>query len=338
MMKRSIDVIMAGFGGQGVLLIGNLLAYAGMREKLNVTYIPVYGVEMRGGTANCTVVLSEDEIGSPIINRPQSLIIMNRPSLDKFQPRLKDGGVQIVNSSLVDEHLVERGDRITSVLVPANDLADKVGNPRAVNTIMLGAYVAATGIVKLSTVEECLTEVMAAKIVAINVTALRTGAEYAMEKLEKAKKTAPAKKATPKAAPSKPAAAKKAPAKAAAKPAAKPAAEKKAPTKAPAKPAAKPAAKKAAPAKPAAKPAAEKKAPPKPAAKAVAKPAAEKKAPAKKAAPAKPAAKAAAKPAAKKATPAKAPAKPAAAKKAPAKKAAKPAAKKPAAKKPAKAK
>ncbi|MCK9240939.1 2-oxoacid:acceptor oxidoreductase family protein, partial [Desulfocurvus sp.] len=80
------DVIMAGFGGQGVMLIGNLLAYAGMHQGLNVTYIPVYGPEMRGGTANCTVVVSSDEIGSPIIRTPKSLILMNRPSLDKFQP------------------------------------------------------------------------------------------------------------------------------------------------------------------------------------------------------------------------------------------------------------
>jgi len=182
-MKRYIDVIMAGFGGQGVLLIGNLLAYAGMREKLNVTYIPVYGVEMRGGTANCTVVLSEEEIGSPIINTPKSLIIMNRPSLDKFQPKLADGGIQLVNSSLVDPELVEKGGRIRTVLVPANELADQVGNARAVNTVMLGAYVAATGMVKLETVEACLAAVMPAKIVPLNVTALRTGADYALKQL-----------------------------------------------------------------------------------------------------------------------------------------------------------
>jgi 2-oxoglutarate ferredoxin oxidoreductase subunit gamma len=224
-MKRYIDVIMAGFGGQGVLLIGNLLAYAGMREKLNVTYIPVYGVEMRGGTANCTVVLSEEEIGSPIINTPKSLIVMNRPSLDKFQPRLASGGIQIVNSSLVDPKLVEKGGRIRTVLVPANELADKVGNARAVNTIMLGAYVAATGMVKLSTVEECLSAVMAAKIVPINVTALRAGAQYALGQLKsQAAKPAPkaaAKKPAAKRAPAKAAAAKKPEAKAVAKPAAK---------------------------------------------------------------------------------------------------------------------
>jgi len=183
-MKRYIDVIMAGFGGQGVLLIGNLLAYAGMREKLNVTYIPVYGVEMRGGTANCTVVLSEEEIGSPIIAAPKSLIVMNRPSLDKFQPKLVDGGIQVVNSSLVDPELVDKSGRIRTLLVPANELAEKVGNARAVNTIMLGAYVAATGMVKLSTVEECLSAVMPAKIVPLNVTALRAGAEHVQEQLK----------------------------------------------------------------------------------------------------------------------------------------------------------
>lgn len=255
-MKRYIDVIMAGFGGQGVLLIGNLLAYAGMKEKLNVTYIPVYGVEMRGGTANCTVVLSEDEIGSPIINTPKSLIIMNRPSLDKFQPKLAAGGVQIVNSSLVDPALVEKGARIRTVLVPANELADQVGNARAVNTIMLGAYVAATGMVKLSTVEECLSSVMPAKIVPLNVTALRTGAAYALEQLKgqgaaKAPaKAAVAKKPVAKKPAVKKAAAAKAPAKAvvakkavAGKAPAKPAAKKTTPPK-PAESAAKPAAKK----------------------------------------------------------------------------------------------
>ncbi len=228
-MSRYLDVIMAGFGGQGVLLIGNLLAYAGMREKLQVTYIPVYGVEMRGGTANCTVVLSDEEIGSPIINRPKSLIVMNRPSLDKFQPKLADGGVQIVNSSLVDPALVESGSRITSVLVPANELAEKVGNARAVNTIMLGAYVAATGMVRLSTVEDCLAAVMPAKIVGINVTALRAGAEYATQQLKAAGKPLPgAKSAAKKPAAKKPVAKKPVAKKAAAKkPAAKKAAAKK---------------------------------------------------------------------------------------------------------------
>ncbi len=201
-MKRYMDVIMAGFGGQGVLLIGNLLAYAGMREKMNVTYIPVYGVEMRGGTANCTVVLSDEEIGSPLINSPKSLIILNRPSLDKFQGRLVDGGLEIVNSSLVEPELVEKGGRVRCVLVPANKLADELGNARAVNTIMLGAYVAATGMVNLATVEGCLASVMKPKIVDINVKALRMGADYAKKQMAAApvaaKKPAVKKSATAK--------------------------------------------------------------------------------------------------------------------------------------------
>ena len=96
------DVIIAGFGGQGVMLIGNLLAYAGMNSGLNVTYIPVYGPEMRGGTANCTVVISDEDIGSPIIQTPKSLILMNQPSADKFLPRMEKGGLAVLNTSLVD--------------------------------------------------------------------------------------------------------------------------------------------------------------------------------------------------------------------------------------------
>ncbi len=248
--SKYLDVIIAGFGGQGVLLIGNLLAYAGMKQNMCVTYIPVYGVEMRGGTANCTVVLSSDEIGSPIITRPKSLIVMNRPSLDKFQPKLLDGGIQLVNASLVDEKLVDKSGRIRTVMIPANELADKVGNARAVNTIMLGAYVQATGVMPLTAVEDCLASVMAAKIVPVNVTALRAGAEYAAGQMAGAKPAAKPAAKKPAAKPATKAAAAK-------KPAAKPASAKKAAAKkAAAKPVkpAKPAAKKPAkPAKPAKK-------------------------------------------------------------------------------------
>ncbi len=97
------SVVMAGFGGQGIMLIGNLLAQAGMEAGRNVTFFPVYGAEMRGGTANCTVVVSESEIGSPVVRNPLATIIMNKPSLDKFQPRLCKGGAQIVNTSIVED-------------------------------------------------------------------------------------------------------------------------------------------------------------------------------------------------------------------------------------------
>lgn len=179
------DVIIAGFGGQGVMLIGNLLAYAGMNQGLNVTYIPVYGPEMRGGTANCTVVVSEDEIGSPIIRTPKSLIIMNRPSLDKFQPRMEDGGYQIINSSLVDADLAET-ERIKSIFVPANDVADKIGNTRMANMVALGAYVQATGVMPVKAVQDALENVISpryAKLIPKNAEALAAGAEIAAKAL-----------------------------------------------------------------------------------------------------------------------------------------------------------
>ena len=148
---RYIDTIIAGFGGQGVMLIGNLLAYAGMKDGLNVTYIQVYGPEMRGGTANCTVVLSEDDIGSPIIHRPVSLIAMNRPSLDKFQERVQDDGVHIINSSLIDMELADK-DRLKCYAVPCNEIADELGNTRMANMVAIGAFVQATGIISLDAV------------------------------------------------------------------------------------------------------------------------------------------------------------------------------------------
>jgi len=178
-MSKYLDSIIAGFGGQGVMLIGNLLAYSGMNAGLNVTYIPVYGPEMRGGTANCTVVLSDDEIGSPIIRSPHSLIIMNRPSLDKFQPMLMDNGVQIVNSSLIDEELVDNK-RINSYMVPCNDIADKIGNTRMANMVALGAFIKATGIMDLQAVIDSLENVIAAHyshLIPKNAEALQAGAD-----------------------------------------------------------------------------------------------------------------------------------------------------------------
>ncbi|MGE4290950.1 MAG: 2-oxoacid:acceptor oxidoreductase family protein [Desulfovibrio sp.] len=179
-MAKYLDAIIAGFGGQGVMLIGNLLAYAGMNQGLNVTYIPVYGPEMRGGTANCTVVLSSEDIGSPIIHRPKSLIIMNRPSLDKFQPRLQDGGVQIINSSLVDPNLVEP-DRVKTVLVPANEIADKIGNTRMANMVAIGAYLQATGVIPVQAAIESLPNVISphyAKLIPMNAQAIEAGAAH----------------------------------------------------------------------------------------------------------------------------------------------------------------
>lgn len=159
-MSLYMDVIMAGFGGQGVMLIGNLLAYSAMDHGLNVTFMPVYGAEMRGGTSNCTIVLAEDEIGSPIIRRPKSTIILNRPSLDKFQPRVEDGGLQVVNTSLIDDGLIDKPGRIKTVRIAANEIADKLGNARLLNMVALGAYIKGTGVLPLKRVQDSLHHVV----------------------------------------------------------------------------------------------------------------------------------------------------------------------------------
>jgi 2-oxoglutarate ferredoxin oxidoreductase subunit gamma len=152
------DVIIAGFGGQGILFIGKLLAYAVMKEGRNVTWIPSYGPEMRGGTANCTVVVSDEEIGSPVITNPRSLIIMNNPSLEAFEPRLKTGGLLVVNTSLVT--LQPKRTDVNIVKVPANEIAIEVGNDKVANMVMLGAYIAKTKIVVKENILEALKKVL----------------------------------------------------------------------------------------------------------------------------------------------------------------------------------
>jgi len=179
-MSAYRDVIMAGFGGQGVMLIGNLLAQAAMENGLNVTFVPAYGVEMRGGTANCTVILDKEGIGSPVVQRPLSLIAFNRPSLDKFQPRLAEGGIQVVNSSLIDASHVEPD--IRSLLVPMNDLAAKLGNAKLLNMVALGAWVRATSALPLAAVQEALHRVISshyAKLIPANAAALAMGYDFA---------------------------------------------------------------------------------------------------------------------------------------------------------------
>lgn len=179
-MSQYQDVIIAGFGGQGVMLIGTLLAYAAMEHGLNVTYMPVYGPEMRGGTANCTVVVSDDDIGSPIIQRPESLIAMNQPSMVKFQELTHDNGVVIVNSSLIDMSIAES--RVNAIGVPCNEISDKIGgNSRMANMVALGAYVQATGVMPLNAVISALDHVISERykhLIPVNAAALQAGADY----------------------------------------------------------------------------------------------------------------------------------------------------------------
>ncbi len=177
------DTIIAGFGGQGVMLMGNLLAYAAMGAGRQVTYMPVYGVEMRGGTANCTVVISDRPVGSPIVHEPVSAVVMNNPSAEKFGPMVRKTGLLLVNSSLVEDKYVQaRASRI--LRVPSLELAAEAGNPRLANMVMLGALAQASGVVGVEHVVEALPEALDPryhKMIPANSAALRRGAQFALE-------------------------------------------------------------------------------------------------------------------------------------------------------------
>jgi 2-oxoglutarate ferredoxin oxidoreductase subunit gamma len=169
---------MAGFGGQGVVLMGTLLSYSAMVEGKHTTFFPSYGAEMRGGTANCSVVVSDDEIASPVVNQPDCIVAMNIASLEKFESRVRPGGTIFVNSSLVDRK-VERDD-VDEVRIPANDIAEELGNARAANMVILGGLLKKTGAVKVDAVIGCLEKVLSERAMALldlNKKALQRGFE-----------------------------------------------------------------------------------------------------------------------------------------------------------------
>jgi len=171
------DVIMAGFGGQGILLIGKMLAYAGMHEGKEVSWLPSYGPEMRGGTANCTVVISDRPVGSPVIRSPRAVLAMNLPSLDKFEPDVRPGGLLLINTSLIARKSTR--DDVTVIDVPANEIANELGNRRGANMVALGAYLGATGAVSVEGIVDVIRQTFAAKpgVIDINITALNRGHE-----------------------------------------------------------------------------------------------------------------------------------------------------------------
>jgi 2-oxoglutarate ferredoxin oxidoreductase subunit gamma len=149
------QIIISGFGGQGALFAGQLLTYAGLEEGRNVAWLPSYGPEMRGGTARCTVTVSDDPIGSPITDTPSAVVALNPPSLEMFEPKVLPKGLLIVNSSIAKEQ-VKRKD-IKSLRIPATDLArDEFQNERMANMILLGALVRITGVVSLESVMKAL--------------------------------------------------------------------------------------------------------------------------------------------------------------------------------------
>ena len=179
----SSDIVMAGFGGQGLMAIGKILAKAAMDEGRHVTWMPSYGPEMRGGTANCVVIVDDEPIGSPVLKRTHAAIVMNKQSIDKFEPAVVAHGLIVVNTSLIDRK-VQRGD-VRAVYVAANQLAEKEGSAKAANMVMLGAYVAASKVVKPETVEHAIEATFEGKKGAaeVNVRAFRKGLEAALAAL-----------------------------------------------------------------------------------------------------------------------------------------------------------
>jgi 2-oxoglutarate ferredoxin oxidoreductase subunit gamma len=168
----------AGFGGQGVLLMGYVLSHGAMLKGLNVTYFPAYGTEMRGGTANCTVIVSDKKIASPVTSKPDILVAMNYPSLVKFEPTVKQGGLVFINSSLIDEK-PERED-IIPVPVPIGALAGELGSDRQANMIMIGAVMAKTGMLSLEETQLGMEAALKGKqkFFKDNITAINRGAKY----------------------------------------------------------------------------------------------------------------------------------------------------------------
>ena len=176
MDKQQAKIIIAGFGGQGIVVIGNLLARACVIEGINVTGMVSYGAEMRGGTANATVVISDEDIASPYVVHPTHAIILNHPSLDRFEPELVEGGLVLLNTSLMQRE-VDRKD-LAQIKIGATEIAHELGNLRVANIVALGAFVRHTGLLKMESIEQGIKDLFAAKnpkLVELNLKALAAG-------------------------------------------------------------------------------------------------------------------------------------------------------------------
>lgn len=174
------EIIVAGFGGQGVLFSGQVLAYAAMDTGKEVTWIPSYGPEMRGGTANCTVVIADDEIGSPLVKNPGLAIALNLPSFDKYEAAMRPGGTLVVNQSMVDRGA--RRDDIGVLLVPCNEIAEQIGDKRLLNMVAVGALITALPELSIEDIEKALASHLPARhqhLLPKNHEALRRGFEAA---------------------------------------------------------------------------------------------------------------------------------------------------------------
>ena len=168
----------SGFGGQGVVSAGVLLAQAGMMEGKAVSFFPSYGAEMRGGTANCSVVVSTDEVSTPIVSTPDTVIVFNEPSLAKFEPMVKPGGLLIINSSLVNSKATRTDIKV--LYVPCNEVADELGNAKIMNMVALGAFAEHTRAVSIAAIARALPRVytkLKPEVIELNIKALKRGAE-----------------------------------------------------------------------------------------------------------------------------------------------------------------
>jgi 2-oxoglutarate ferredoxin oxidoreductase subunit gamma len=187
------EVIFAGFGGQGVLFAGQVLAFAAMDAGHDVTWMPSYGPEMRGGTANCTVVIADEEIGSPTVKHPKAVVVMNLPSLDKFEPLVTPGGVLIVNSSLVNRDPARTD--IIWLMIPAQEIAEMIGPRRLLNMVMLGALLDKLPILPLKDIKISLSAHLPErhkKLLKSNLEALDQGAAFSRGELKVEKATSSA--------------------------------------------------------------------------------------------------------------------------------------------------
>ncbi|MHC4394102.1 MAG: 2-oxoacid:acceptor oxidoreductase family protein [Planctomycetota bacterium] len=178
------EVLIAGFGGQGIIFAGRLLAQTAMKAGKEVTYMPAYGAEVRGGTSNCMVIISERKIASPLVSKPDSLIAMNKASLHKFSGRIKAGGLLIYNSSLVDETPEGLAEGVEVLALPADELAVELGNKRAANMVGIGAYLQKRQLFGAEAAAENLADVLAKRYhqtLPVNTEALRRGAKFAVD-------------------------------------------------------------------------------------------------------------------------------------------------------------
>jgi 2-oxoglutarate ferredoxin oxidoreductase subunit gamma len=174
------EIIIAGFGGQGILFAGQLLAYAALDAGMEVTWIPSYGPEMRGGTANCTVTIADEEIGAPTVRNPKAGMVFNLPSFDKYEPLIKTGGVLIANQSLIDRGFIRTD--LKAVMIPANEIAESLGDKRLTNMVMVGALLELLPVLSIEAIEKTLGTHLPERhrrLLPLNSKALREGAAFA---------------------------------------------------------------------------------------------------------------------------------------------------------------